>query len=42
MAVCEASQWVEATTPWVPVISGRVVNWLMRILCEGKYFSVEV
>ena len=26
MAVCEASQWVEATTPKVPRISGRVVK----------------
>ena len=26
MPVAEASQWVEATTPKVPRISGRVVN----------------
>ena len=30
MATCEASQWVEATTPKVPRISGRVVKVLMR------------
>ena len=30
MAVCEASQWVDATTPKVPVISGRVVKGLIR------------
>ena len=26
MAVCDASQWVDAATPNVPMISGRVVN----------------
>ena len=26
MAVCDANQWVDATTPNVPTISGRVVK----------------
>ena len=29
-----AIQWVEVTTPKVPVISGRVVNWVMTTPCN--------
>lgn len=36
MAVAEASRWVEATTPQVPRISGRVVNALMVTCLDGR------
>jgi hypothetical protein len=36
MPVAEASQWVEATTPKVPRISGRVVKLLKKWALGGS------